>query len=152
VEYARRQRPDIHIIARAGDRRHVYALHSSGADEIVRETFDASVRVGKRALVALGVHPFRAERAARVFVDFDQESVRRLAEVYDPAISVFENPEYVAVAKERTALMEAAMRGVRTVLHDRTERGWTPPPKPETGEQGEVPQQVPAETRSEPGG
>ncbi len=129
VEYVRRERADIHIIARALDRRHVYALYSAGANDIVRETFDSSVRAGRYAMVALGEHPFRVEKASRVFVDHDRETIVRLARAWNPAVSVFENPEYMAIAKERNATMEEAMRGAHTVLHDRTERGWTPPPK-----------------------
>lgn len=130
VEHVRRERPDIFIVARARDRELVYALHRAGANEVVRETFDSSVRVGKRTLEALGMHPFQVERAARVFVSHDRETVARLAALWKPDVSVFENAEYIAVAKERNGLMEAAMQGAHTVLHDRTERGWTPPPKP----------------------
>jgi len=129
VEHVRRERADIHIIARAQDRHHVYALYSAGANDIVRETFDSSVRAGRYAMVALGEHPFRVEKAARVFVDHDRETLAKLARAWNPRISVFDNPEYLAIAKKRNEMMEAAMQGAHTVLHDRTERGWTPPPK-----------------------
>ncbi|MCB2104318.1 MAG: NAD-binding protein, partial [Rhodobacteraceae bacterium] len=42
VRYARRQRPDLHIVARARDREHVYELYRAGANDIVREHFDSS--------------------------------------------------------------------------------------------------------------
>ena len=40
VEYARAERPDRHIVARAHDRVHVYELYRAGTDDIVREMFD----------------------------------------------------------------------------------------------------------------
>ena len=42
VLYARKQRPDLTIVARAHDRAHMYELHQAGATHIVRELFDAS--------------------------------------------------------------------------------------------------------------
>ena len=36
VAYAKRERPDLHIIARARDRTHVFQLYQAGADDIVR--------------------------------------------------------------------------------------------------------------------
>jgi CPA2 family monovalent cation:H+ antiporter-2 len=50
VAYARRLRPDLHIIARARDRTHVYALYQAGANDIVREMFDSSLRAGRFVL------------------------------------------------------------------------------------------------------
>ena len=50
VRHARRVRPDIHIISRARDRVHVYELYQAGANDIVRETFDSSVRAGRYVL------------------------------------------------------------------------------------------------------
>ena len=129
VEHARREQPDIHIIARAFDRHHVYELYAAGANDIVRELFDSSVRAGRYALRALGLHPYDVAKREKVFVDFDRTTLRRLAQVWDPAVNVIDNEEYIAVARERNTMEEAAMQGARTELHDRTERGWTPPPK-----------------------
>ena len=42
MAYARRIRPDIHIVARARDRVHVYELYQAGANDIVREMFELS--------------------------------------------------------------------------------------------------------------
>ena len=47
VTYARSLRPDLHIVARAHDRTHVYRLFKAGADDIVRERFDSSWRAGR---------------------------------------------------------------------------------------------------------
>lgn len=129
VSHARRDNPNIHIIARAFDRLHVYQLYKAGADDIVREMFDSSVRAGKYALQKLGQHPFEVEKAANVFVQHDRETLRHLANVWQDGVSVLDNPEYIDATKARNKLMDDAVKGLKTDLHDRAERGWTPPPK-----------------------
>ena len=41
VHYAQSERLDLHIVARARDRLHVYRLFRAGANDIVREMFDS---------------------------------------------------------------------------------------------------------------
>ena len=113
VKFARRARPDIHIVARAFDRVAVYALFQAGANDIIREVFDSSVRAGRCALEGLGLHPYRAQKLVEAHVKFDRESMRMLAEVWDPEISVFENAEYIRVAAQRNAELERTMMGDR---------------------------------------
>lgn len=127
ITYARRERPELHIIARAYDRRHVYRLYQSGTNDIVRETFDSALRAGRYALEALGMHQAESERAATVFATEELKGIRRLAEVYDPDVPVFENKEYVRLAKEIQANLEKAMSGKSRVRHDHSEKGWRPP-------------------------
>jgi CPA2 family monovalent cation:H+ antiporter-2 len=127
IEHARRECPHLHIIARAVDRTHVYRLYGSGANDIVRETFDSSVRASRYALQALGMHPFDAERAATVFVDHDMDAIRRMAEVWDPNLSSFENKAYTQAARNNIQALRAAMKDDRSVLHDRSDRSWAPP-------------------------
>ena len=67
VAYARAQRPDLHIIARAYDRTHVYQLYRAGADDIVRETFDSSLRAGRYVLENIGLSDFEAAEAEKIF-------------------------------------------------------------------------------------
>lgn len=129
VRHARRDNPKIHIIARAFDRLHVYQLYKAGADDIVREMFDSSVRAGKYALQKLGHHPFEIEKATNVFVQHDRETLRQLASVWRDGVSVYDNPDYVDATKARNKLMNDAVQGMKTELHDRTERSWMPPPK-----------------------
>ncbi|MFT5172889.1 MAG: CPA2 family monovalent cation:H+ antiporter-2 [Gammaproteobacteria bacterium] len=127
IEHARRERPDLHIIARAVDRSHVYRLHGSGANDIVRETFDSSVRAARYALQALGMHPFDAEKSATVFVDHDLDAIRRLAELWDPNLSPFDNKAYTQATRENVHSLRVAMKSDRSSLHDRSDRGWIPP-------------------------
>lgn len=126
VKYARREHPEIHIVARAVHRHHVYELYQAGADDIVRDTFDSAVRAARYSLEALGTHPYEAEKHTTVFVKQDREGLRELARVWDPDIPVFENTAYIEMAREVSARLDAAMLG-DAETHDQVSRGWTPP-------------------------
>ena len=127
IEHARRERPDIHIVARAFDRRSVYRMYRGGTDDIVREVFDSSVRAGRCALEALGMHPYEAEKAAATLVERDKDGLRRLAPLYRDDVSIFDNDEYIDLAKQIRDELERAMRGAGRSRHDHTEKGWVPP-------------------------
>lgn len=100
VKHAKRLRPDLHVIARAYDRIHVYDLFSVGCNDIVRETFDSAVRAGRYSLEALGTAPNDAESLIRAFVDADRKSMRSLAELHDPDIPPNKNSAYMAMLKQ----------------------------------------------------
>lgn len=109
VRYAKRTNPSIHVIARANDRLHVFRLYQAGADDIVREVFDSSVRAGRYALLALGMKPRTVKRAEELFVEHDRETLRTLAQHHREGISVFDNADYIDAARERNRLMQEAM-------------------------------------------
>ena len=109
VQYARSLRPDLHIIARARDRTYVYRLFQAGANDIVREMFDSSLRAGRYVLENIGLSEYEAAEAERVFYQHDRETVRQLAELWDPARPVSQNPEYIARAKELQKELETAI-------------------------------------------
>ena len=79
VRHARRVRPDIHIIARARDRVHVYELYQAGANDIVRETFDSSVRAGRYVLENIGFTEYEAAQLSQTFWRIDRAAMRDLA-------------------------------------------------------------------------
>ena len=120
VSFARSVSSSLRIIARAYDRQHVYELHHAGADEIVRETFDSSVRVGKRTLEALGVEPEMAEKLGNLFFQLDRESMEKLARLYNPSISPFDNQAFI---DEANRLRQEGRLKMQALLNspDRTE-------------------------------
>ncbi|WP_425038326.1 monovalent cation:proton antiporter-2 (CPA2) family protein [Primorskyibacter sp. S187A] len=109
VTYARRERPDIHIVARARDRTHVYELYQAGANDIVRELFDSSLRAGRYVLENIGLTDYEAAEAERTFYQHDRYAVRELAEVWRPNVRSADNPDYVARAKELEKELEASL-------------------------------------------
>lgn len=129
VKFVRRERPDIHIVARAMDRHHVYQLYAAGADDMIRETFDSAVRAGRSALIGLGEHPFEAEKAARYFVKHDRETLLKLANAWKEDVSIWENAEYLDIARRQNELMEQTMRSDRDPrTGNAIDRAWAPPP------------------------
>ncbi|MFT5631374.1 MAG: CPA2 family monovalent cation:H+ antiporter-2 [Gammaproteobacteria bacterium] len=109
VAYARKMHPDLHIIARAYDRVHVYELYAAGANDIVRELFDGSLRAGRYALENLGLSEFEAAEAEQTFFHHDRAAVRELAELWQPGVPLADNPDYVARARELNNGLETAL-------------------------------------------
>ncbi|MEM7423886.1 MAG: NAD-binding protein, partial [Pseudomonadota bacterium] len=127
VRYVATNHPEIHIVARAVNRPHVYELYAAGCRDIVRETFDSSVRAGRSALEALGHHPFEAERIVRTFTVNDRKQIAALAGLYDPSIPLHENTAYVEKTKEIQAENRRELTGHDRAFRTATERGWSPP-------------------------
>ena len=109
VRFARRERPDLHIIARAHDRAHVYELYKAGADDIVREMFDSALRAGRYVLENIGLTEYEAAEAERTFYDHDRQNAHELAQVWDPERQVRDNPEYIALARKLHRDLETAL-------------------------------------------
>ena len=109
VAYARKERPDLHIVARAYDRVHVYELYQAGANDIVREMFDSSLRAGRYVLENMGLTEFEAAEAQTTFYHADRTAVRELAEVWKPGVSVMDNPAYIERAKALNKDLETAL-------------------------------------------
>ena len=109
VTYARRERPDMFIVARARDRFHVFELYRAGADHIVREMFDSSLRAARYVLEDLGLTDFEANEMETAFYRHDRKALLELAELWKPGVPVDQNPEYMARARELNKELEAAL-------------------------------------------
>ena len=109
VKYARSQRPDLFIVARAYDRIHTFRLYRAGADKIVREVFDSSLRAGRYVLEHLGLSEYEAHEAEATFYKLDRGAMRELAEVWDPNIPVSQNKAYLERAKALNKELELAL-------------------------------------------
>ena len=115
AHFAREVNPNIDIVARAYDRLHTFDLYQAGADEIVRETFDAAIRAGKRALERLGMSRDDAEKVGKIFYRHDRHGMIEQARVYDPTLGPFNNKqmaELVVAQRESTReAVQATLRG-----------------------------------------
>ncbi|MDO5756254.1 MAG: monovalent cation:proton antiporter-2 (CPA2) family protein [Rhodobacterales bacterium] len=109
VTFARRQRPDLHIIARARDRTQVFRLFQAGANDIVREMFDSSLRAGRYVLENMGLSEYEAAELQKTFYRHDRHSVRELAALWDPEKPTVENAEYIARARELETELETML-------------------------------------------
>ena len=108
IRHARSLRPDLHIVARAVDRVHVYELYQAGANDIVRETFDSSVRAGRYVLENMGFTEYEASKLSRTYFKVDRAAMRDLAEVWVPGQPVHLNAAYVERAKQLDRDLETA--------------------------------------------
>ncbi|MCB6178651.1 cation:proton antiporter [Rhodobacter sp. Har01] len=100
VRHARSLRPDLHIVARARDRVHVYELYQAGANDIVRETFDSSVRAGRYVLENMGFTEYEASQLSQTFWRLDRAGMRDLASLWVPGQPSHLNPAYVARVRQ----------------------------------------------------
>ena len=110
AEFARHANPGLKIVARAFDRMHVFDLHRAGADEIVRETFDAALRVGRRSLEAVGMDEALVQQLGDIYFREDRHTVRRMAEVYDPSQGHFRNKKLAEMALAEDQRIERLIR------------------------------------------
>ncbi|MCL4107580.1 UNVERIFIED_CONTAM: hypothetical protein GTU68_022041 [Idotea baltica] len=92
--------PHVHIIARAVNRHHVYDLWAAGCRDIIRETYDSSLRMGRSVFQAMGFEREPAEEMVEAFNTLDRRSMIALADLYDPDIPVMENEAYVKKVQE----------------------------------------------------
>jgi monovalent cation:proton antiporter-2 (CPA2) family protein len=129
AEYLHREHPHVRLIARAYDMDHLYLLKKAGVDKAVREVFESSLKTGGAVLRELGIHPFRVEKMLRAFRRHDEASVSQLYELWDEHVELSKNLAMLEGVRARTASEQDALSRDRADLHDRSERGWTPPPK-----------------------
>ncbi|MEP2784203.1 MAG: monovalent cation:proton antiporter-2 (CPA2) family protein [Pseudoruegeria sp.] len=100
AKMARNAYPDLHIIARAHDRSHVYQMYQAGANDIIRELFDSSLRAGRYVLENMGMDDYEAHVAEEAFFKHDRYAVRELAKLWKPGVKSANNPAYIARVHE----------------------------------------------------
>ncbi|MBT0958729.1 cation:proton antiporter [Alphaproteobacteria bacterium KMM 3653] len=109
VQFARKERPDLHIVARAYDRMHVYRLYAAGANDIVREMFDSSLRAGRYVLENMDFSEFEANELEKSFYRLDRHAMRELASLWKPDVPVSKNHAYIERARELNRDLETAL-------------------------------------------
>ena len=120
VETAQKHFPNLKIFARAFGRDHADRLIEQGVENIFRETLGSSLDLTVAALRALGFRAYEAQRAARFFRDYDEESVRALAPYAK------NEKELISQARERIQTLEQLMEAERSQVRY-SDTGWEPP-------------------------
>ena len=100
AEYAIRTYPHLHVVARARTRHHVYHLWAVGCRDIIRETYDSSLRMGRSVFEALGIPRDAADEMTEAFNKMDRKAMIEVADVFDLNIPPLENEAYIAAVKE----------------------------------------------------
>ena len=73
AETAKRQFPNLRIVARAHNRRHAHKLMDVGVDYIFRDTLLSSLAMGERVLSALGLQENNVRHVSDTFRDADEK-------------------------------------------------------------------------------
>ncbi|WP_128892622.1 cation:proton antiporter [Erythrobacter sp. HKB08] len=110
VKYAIANFPNLHVTARAIDRNHVFDLWSYGCRDIIRETYDSSLRMGRSALEALGIDRQRAQAMTDAFEEMDRSSMREVADVYRIDVPFDENEALMERVKELRSKWDPVLR------------------------------------------
>ncbi len=108
ADLAQRNFPDLRILARARNRRHAHLLMDHGVDQLVRETFHSSLKLGEMALIDLGVSDEEARRAVQFFADYDERNLIDTHAHYDDERRLIQSSKQAA--DELAALFEADLR------------------------------------------
>jgi voltage-gated potassium channel Kch len=82
VEVAKRNFPQLKILARARNRRHAHLLMDRGVDGLVRETFYSSLTLAEQALTSLGIDADAASHAVALFRDHDERGLVTTHAIY----------------------------------------------------------------------
>ena len=100
VQYAIKNFPDLHVTARAIDRNHVYDLWSFGCRDIIRETYDSSLRMGRSAYEALGMDRQQAMAVTEAFERNDRAFMPEVADLYKVGVPFHENEPLMQRVRE----------------------------------------------------
>lgn len=78
-----------------------------GCRDIIRDTYDGSLRMARSAVEALGHTRDQAERIIEVFNKSDRELMISTAEVYDPDVPIHENEALLSKFRETRDELES---------------------------------------------
>jgi monovalent cation:proton antiporter-2 (CPA2) family protein len=120
VEMVKKYFPNLQILARAKGRDHAYRLLNVGIEQIYRETLGSSLDLSVAALRILGFRAYEAQRVAKSFRDYDEQTVRQLAPFAG------NEAEYIVKARERIRTLDEIFTAERNATQ-RSDVGWDPP-------------------------
>jgi CPA2 family monovalent cation:H+ antiporter-2 len=110
ARHVREHHPHVHVVARAVDRWHVYDLWAVGCRDIIRETYDSSIRAARSTFEALGHTREKAESLIDVFEAFDRSTMLKMAEAYNIHDPNSEISEYADLVRENMEAWEAELK------------------------------------------
>ncbi len=105
VEVAKRNFPQLKILARARNRQHAYLLMDRGVDGLVRDTFHSSLKMAEDALLALGIAPDDAARSVALFRAYDEQALLDAHAIYRDEKRLIQSSK--EATEELMALFEA---------------------------------------------
>ena len=118
VDIAGQHFPNLRILARARNVRHVFELQRRGVDLIERETFESSLRLGRSALEALGLSAHESKRVADRFRHHNRRTLAEMRAHYG------DDARMQSAAREARQELEESMRRERELATGSGEREW----------------------------
>jgi monovalent cation:proton antiporter-2 (CPA2) family protein len=109
VDVARRNFPNLTILSRARNRRHVHLLMDRAIQSIVRDTFYSSLKLSELVLQALDIPAARAARAVALFAAHDEQTLIRSHGVIGDEQQLIQSAQQAAA--ELASLFEADQQG-----------------------------------------
>jgi monovalent cation:proton antiporter-2 (CPA2) family protein len=110
VRLAQTHFPNLTLLVRAKDREHAYRLIKMGVKNVFRETLESSLEMSVQALRILGFGAYRAYRAAHTFKEYDEETVRILAEYYGT-----DEKDFLGQIRKRVQTLDELFESERSV-------------------------------------
>jgi monovalent cation:proton antiporter-2 (CPA2) family protein len=105
VEVAKRNFPNLAILARARNRWYAHMLLDRDVDGLVRDTFHSSLRMAEMALTQLGIAEDAASRAVALFREHDERNLLQTHAIYRDEKRVIQSTQQAA--DELAGLFEA---------------------------------------------
>ena len=85
-------------------------LRAAGCRDIIRETYDRSIRASRSVFEALGYDCTTATDILQAFQDFDQKTMLEMAEHYEVGVSIDPDGAYVTQARKNLDKWEAELK------------------------------------------
>ena len=111
AETVQKHFPHLKIFARAVGRVHAYEYQKRGVESFYRETLGTSLDLGVDVMRTLGMPEEQARRAAQMFKEHDERSVRELAQFWEDDDAYFQNARQHIEAFERMFASDASHPG-----------------------------------------
>jgi Kef-type K+ transport system membrane component KefB/voltage-gated potassium channel Kch len=105
VETAKRNHPNLTVLARARNRHHAHLLMDRDVDGLVRDTFYSGLRLAELSLTALGVTPEAAARAVTFFRERDEANLVAAHAIYRDEAQLIQSTQQAT--DELNSLFEA---------------------------------------------
>jgi monovalent cation:proton antiporter-2 (CPA2) family protein len=121
VETVQKHFPHMKILARAAGRDHAYVLLRHGVEHIFRETLGSSLDLSVAALRMLGFRAYEAQRAAKAFRVYDEQTVRDLAQYSE------DESQLIMQAREKIRSLDEIFKTERQQRTRQVDEGWDPP-------------------------
>jgi Kef-type K+ transport system membrane component KefB/Trk K+ transport system NAD-binding subunit len=117
IETIKKHFPHLRMLVRAQNRYDAYDQMNAGMLHIYRETIDTSLRLSVDAMKFLGYRTYAANRAARMFLKYDESKLKQLAAIRD-------KDEYINTARTNIEELERLLQADASPDAFDGEKGW----------------------------